>query len=172
MSCTWRGSASAPAIWSDRLCPQSMERILRRKLKNGRFLNVPPERSHLMGRVRSKGNVSTERSFRLALVRARIRGWVLHPKNVFGTPDFYFPRERVAVFVDGCFWHGCKRCGHIPRTRSAFWRTKFERNRTRSMLVRTTLERAGVRALRFWEHEVKYNVDNVVVTLQQLLRLR
>jgi DNA mismatch endonuclease (patch repair protein) len=82
-----------------------MERILRRKLKGGRFLNVTAERSRLMGRIRSRGNLSTEQSFRLALVRARIRGWVLHPKIIFGTPDFYFPEERLAVFIDGCFWH-------------------------------------------------------------------
>jgi DNA mismatch endonuclease Vsr len=149
-----------------------MERVLRKKLKSGQFLNVTPERSRLMGRVRSKGNFSTEQSFRLALVRARIRGWVLHPKNIFGTPDFYFPEERVAVFIDGCFWHGCKRCGHIPRTRSAFWRTKFERNRARSRLVRVRLGRAGIRAVRFWEHQVKDGADNAVRILQRSLRLR
>ena len=148
-----------------------MERILRRKLKSGRFLNVTPERSRLMGRVRSRGNLSTERSFRLALVRARIRGWVLHPKIVFGTPDFYFPKEGVAVFIDGCFWHGCKRCGHIPRTRSAFWRTKFQRNKLRSRLVRTKLKRSGIRAVRFWEHELKNGADKAARKLQDSLRL-
>jgi DNA mismatch endonuclease Vsr len=108
-----------------------------------------------MGRIRSKGNYSTEQSFRLALVRARIRGWVLHPKAVFGTPDFFFPDEKLAVFIDGCFWHGCSRCGHVPRTRSAFWRLKFERNRSRSELVRITLKALGITTIRFWEHDVK-----------------
>jgi len=148
-----------------------MERVLRKKLKNGEFANVSPERSRLMGRVRSKGNRSTEQSFRLALVRARIRGWVLHTKTVFGRPDFYFPRDRVAVFIDGCFWHGCEKCGHLPRTRSAFWRTKFQRNKSRSRLVRTRLKRLGIRAVRFWEHELKNGADKAVRKLQGSLRL-
>src|SRR5204863_8839051 len=97
-----------------------------KKLKGGQCTNVSPTRSRLMGRVRSKGNYSTERSFRLALVRAGIRGWVLHPEKVFGSPDVCFPGEKIAVFIDGCFWHGCARCGHVPRTRSAFWQLKFE----------------------------------------------
>lgn len=142
-----------------------MERILRKKLKGGRFTNVSRNRSRLMGRVRSKGNHSTEQSFRLALVRAGIRGWVLHPKEVFGTPDFFFPEEKIAVFIDGCFWHGCAQCGHIPRTRSAFWRLKFERNKTRAVVVRCALKRVGIRSIRFWEHEVKTSVPRMVARL-------
>ena len=112
-----------------------MELILRKKLKNGRFINVSPERSRMMGNIRSKGNRSTEKSFRFALVRAGISGWVLHPKRILGTPDFYFAKENVAIFVDGCFWHGCRKCGHLPATRSVFWRTKFEHNKLKRHAV-------------------------------------
>jgi len=81
-----------------------METVLRKKLRGGKFVNVSPERSRMMGKIRSKGNRSTEQSFRFALVRAGLSGWVLHPKWVIGTPDFYFSKKKVAVFVDGCFW--------------------------------------------------------------------
>jgi len=146
-----------------------MERILKTKLKNGRFTNVSPERSRMMGNIRSKGNCSTEKSFRFALVRAGISGWVLHPKRILGTPDFYFARENVAVFVDGCFWHGCKRCGHIPATRSVFWRTKFERNKLRAKRVGSILKRSGIKVLRIWEHEIRNNPDAAVLKLRHLL---
>jgi DNA mismatch endonuclease (patch repair protein) len=132
-----------------------MERLLKRQLPGGVFFGVTPQRSLTMGKIKSKGNRTTEQSFRLALVRAGIQGWVLHPKQVFGTPDFYFPTKKVAIFVDGCFWHGCPKCGHIPRTRSAFWRTKIERNRTRTKSVSRRLRGDGIRVLRIWEHELQ-----------------
>lgn len=123
-----------------------------------------------MGNIRSKGNHSTEKLFRLALVRAGIGGWVLHSAALVGRPDFYFSEENVAVFVDGCFWHGCRKCGHIPKTRSAFWRAKFERNKLRARRVGSALKRSGIRVLRVWEHEICTDPDGAVLKLQRLLR--
>jgi DNA mismatch endonuclease Vsr len=99
-------------LWESDLinCAAKMERILREKLRGGRFSNVAPNRSRLMGRIRSRGNQSTERRFRLALVRAGLSGWVLHPKTILGTPDFYFAERKIAVFVDGCFWEHEIKC--------------------------------------------------------------
>lgn len=131
-----------------------MERILRKTLRGGRFSDVSPKHSATMSRIRSKGNKTTEARLRAALVRSGIRGWKLHPKDVFGSPDFYFEKERLAIFVDGCFWHGCPRCGHTPRVRTAFWRTKFERNQIRAKVVRRRLRAAGIRAIRLWEHDL------------------
>ena len=139
-----------------------MEAVLRRKLPHGRFAGVAPGRSRAMGQIKSRGNRSTEVSFRLALVRAGIRGWILHPKAIFGTPDFYFRRARLAVFIDGCFWHGCPLCGHLPRTRSAFWRAKIERNKARRVQVARRLRRDGIWVLRIWEHELKGRLPHVV----------
>ncbi|MHB8974086.1 MAG: PDDEXK family nuclease [Pirellulaceae bacterium] len=84
-----------------------------------------------MRAVRGRGNKSTETRLRLALVRAGISGWRLHAKEVHGKPDFFFPAASLAVFVDGCFWHGCPRCGHIPKAHALFWRTKIDRNKHR-----------------------------------------
>jgi DNA mismatch endonuclease (patch repair protein) len=108
-----------------------------------------------MSAIRSKGNKSTEIKLRMALVRARISGWQSHHRSVIGRPDFYFPQVPVAVFVDGCFWHGCSRCGHTPNTRSAYWAAKFLRNRTRDRVVNRSLRRQGIKVIRIWEHELK-----------------
>src|SRR5438874_12771838 len=102
-----------------------MERRLRLKLPRGKFLNVSASRSRTMSAIRGKNTRSTERALRSALIRAGIKGWRLHPDHVLGKPDLYFPKHRIAIFVDGCFWHSCPKCGHIPKTRQAFWRAKI-----------------------------------------------
>ena len=121
------------------------------------------KRSEVMSRIRSRGNKDTE----LALVRvfrARgITGWrkqqeVRIQKSEVRIlkvrPDFIFPKLRLAVFVDGCFWHGCPQHATKPRTNAAFWRKKFAANRARDVLVTRTLRRNGWRVLRIWEHEL------------------
>ena len=111
------------------------------------------ERSEIMSRVRSRGNLATELRL-LALFRKwKITGWRRnHP--VFGHPDFAFPGQRLAVFVDGCFWHGCPLHGTKPRTNRAFWQRKLARNLDRDRLVRETLKASGWRILRIWQHEL------------------
>lgn len=148
-----------------------MERLLRKTLPNG-FQDVSVARSRLMSKVKSKGNKSTELSLRLALVRAGLRGWEMHPKDIFGCPDFYFRRKRLAVFVDGCFWHACRRCGHLPLTRSSFWQLKFKRNRRRAKLVGKELKGKHIVIARFWEHEVKRSSDRVAQKIATLLLFR
>lgn len=69
-------------------------------------------------------------------------------------PDFIFPKVRLALFVDGCFWHGCPRHGTQPKGNAVFWRNKISRNQARDRLVTRTLRRAGWRVLRIWEHEL------------------
>jgi DNA mismatch endonuclease (patch repair protein) len=108
-----------------------------------------------MGAIRSKGNKTTELRLRMALIRAGISGWKLHDRSLAGTPDFSFVRAKLAVFVDGCFWHGCSRCGHTPKTRSAFWTAKFERNQARDIRTARQLRKQGFKVIRFWEHQIK-----------------
>jgi DNA mismatch endonuclease (patch repair protein) len=111
------------------------------------------ERSALMAKVRSMGNRSTELVVETVLRTTKIRGWKKHPKAIVGRPDFYFPKAKLAVFVDGCFWHACPRCGRIPKTRIAFWTTKIDTNRRRDARVRRKLRLAGIATMRIWEHE-------------------
>lgn len=132
-----------------------MEKVLKSKLPGGKFLRVSPKRSKTMSHIRGKHNKSTEYKLRVLLIKNKIKGWRLHAKNIFGTPDFYFPKKKIAIFVDGCFWHGCPECGHIPKTRSAFWKTKFDRNQRRAKLVKLKLRQESIKVIRFWEHAFK-----------------
>jgi DNA mismatch endonuclease (patch repair protein) len=131
-----------------------MERFLKSKLENGSFGAVSSQRSRIMSAIRGKHNKTTELVLKMALVRAGVKGWVLHPATICGKPDFYFPSRRLAVFVDGCFWHGCPRCGHTPKTRSEFWQAKLQRNRERDRKTTKKLKRRGIRVLRMWEHDL------------------
>lgn len=131
-----------------------MERLLKQTLPDGRFSNVSVTRSRSMSAVKSKNNLSTERLLRMALVRSRIRGWITHA-DLPGKPDIYFPKERLAVFLDGCFWHGCSRCGHIPKTNTLFWATKIKRNRQRDQKNGRLLRGQGVLVIRAWEHSLQ-----------------
>ena len=110
-------------------------------------------RSELMSRIKSRGNKKTELALIHFFRRTKIIGWRRNQK-VFGKPDFIFPKIKMAVFVDGCFCHGCPKHGTQPSGNRTFWKNKFARNQTRDRLVNQTLRRAGWRVLRIWEHEL------------------
>jgi DNA mismatch endonuclease (patch repair protein) len=129
-----------------------VERFLSRKLPGGRFVAVSEVRSRTMRAIRGKHNRSTEGALRMALISAGIKGWTLHPSGLHGNPDIIFPGLGLAIFVDGCFWHGCSRCGHTPRTRTAFWRAKISRNRRRDRRNTNALRKQGLIVIRVWEH--------------------
>ena len=97
----------------------------------------------------------------MLLVRNHLRGWSTNYREIVGKPDFFFKQENVAIFIDGCFWHGCPQCGHIPKTRSDFWKAKITRNKERDMKVTSENEQKGVKVLRFWEHELKNKISSV-----------
>lgn len=112
-------------------------------------------RSELMSKVRSRGNKDTELALMKLFRLHRITGWRRHLK-LPGTPDFAFPKRRLAVFVDGCFWHGCPKHATFPATRPAFWLRKFATNKARDRRVNRELRNLGWRVLRIWEHELKH----------------
>ena len=116
---------------------------------------TPAERSERMALVRSKGNRSTELMVEAALRTMNLPRWRKHPSSVRGRPDFYFPRLRLAVFVDGCFWHACPQCGRTPKSRRAFWTAKLDANRRRDQRVRARLRRDGFHVVRIWEHDLR-----------------
>jgi len=78
------------------------------------------------------------------------------------TADVVFPRERVAVFIDGCFWHGCPEHGRVPRTNNAYWREKLARNAQRDERNQRALGEAGWTVLRYWEHQASEEVAMAV----------
>lgn len=148
-----------------------MEKLLREKLPGGSFANVSEVRSRTMSKIRGKNAKSTERTLQMALIRARISGWKRHVGELPGKPDFYFPQVRLAVFVDGCFWHGCHRCGHVPKTNTEFWATKIQRNIQRDSSNRRRLRQAGVRTIRIWEHALRtpYQLDQAINRLRKAI---
>ena len=110
------------------------------------------KRSQVMSRIRGTRNRDTELRMVLLLRSAKLTGWRRN-KKVFGKPDFVFPAYRIALFVDGCFWHRHKGCkfSYTPKSRNEFWLPKFEQNIARDRLVTRTLRKAGWRVVRIWE---------------------
>ena len=123
-------------------------------------------RSTLMRSVRSSGNRSTELKLIEIFRVLGIRGW---RRNVplIGRPDFVFRKRRMAVFVDGCFWHGCPTCYRRPATNQAYWDDKVARNRSRDLLVGRQLKKMEWMVLRLWEHELK-DVGRMGIRLKRL----
>jgi len=113
------------------------------------------ERSLRMSKIRSSGNRSTEMRVAATLVSLGIRGWRKHPSEVLGKPDFLFTSERIAVFVDGCFWHGCPHCRrNTPISRRDFWKNKIDGNKRRDRRIRSDLRAQGYQVIRIWEHSL------------------
>jgi DNA mismatch endonuclease (patch repair protein) len=113
------------------------------------------QRSAVMANVRSTGNRSTEGRVEAALRSADITGWKKHPKAVPGRPDFYFSKAKLAVFVDGCYWHACPRCCRMPTSNVEYWNAKINSNRRRDNRIRRQLRVSGLHVMRIWEHEIK-----------------
>lgn len=122
-----------------------------------------------MSRVRARDNKSTELAMVTLLRRHKITGWRRHGR-LFGNPDFVFPKQRLAVFVDGCFWHGCPKHATQPSSNPSFWRRKLARNKTRDKLVVRTLKQRGWSVLRIWQHELKRpNQGRCIARIQRAL---
>ena len=131
---------------------------------------TPAERSARMSLVRSGGNKETELRLLDVFRRNGVTGW-RRGFRAFGRPDFVFPRQRIAVFVDGCFWHGCPQHRRIPKSKSKWWENKIVRNRDRDRIVVRTLQKSGWRVLRIWEHELaKRNEARLVKRVWRTLK--
>jgi DNA mismatch endonuclease (patch repair protein) len=112
------------------------------------------QRSRNMSAIRSRGTRPEERLgelLRKTLPRRRV---VEHP-DLPGKPDYYLPGLKLAIFADGCFWHGCPKHGHVPEDNRGYWEPKLTRNRARDRAAVRQLRRQGIRALRVWEHDLR-----------------
>ena len=112
------------------------------------------QRSQIMRQVKGNFNKSTE----LRLIRFfkihKITGW-RRSYNIFGKPDFVFPKIRLAVFVDGCFWHGHNCRNTKPKDNKIYWDNKIKKNIERDISVSNLLESKGWKVLRIWECQLK-----------------
>ena len=123
-------------------------------------------RSEVMRSVRSKGNKSTELKLSQLFLVNGIKGWRRN-YPVLGSPDFVFPLSRVAVFADGCFWHGHP-CRNIkPKANRSYWQIKIAKNRSRDRHIRRQLTKRGWMVLRIWECEI-----NSKDTIKKLIKLK
>lgn len=124
------------------------------------------QRSHCMSRVRNK-NTDLELMVRTTLHRRGLR-FRKHVRSLPGTPDIVFVGARVAVFVDGDFWHGY-RFDQWAGTLAPFWRDKIEKNRKRDRRNFARLRRTGWTVVRVWQHDVKRALDGVVARIERVV---
>lgn len=111
------------------------------------------KRSEIMSKIRSRGNKRTELAMVQLLRAHKITGWRRH-YPIIGKPDFAFPQQKVAIFVDGCFWHGCPKCYRQPKMNKSYWRSKVNANKDRDSLITKTLRKKGWTVFRVWEHQM------------------
>jgi DNA mismatch endonuclease (patch repair protein) len=126
-------------------------------------------RSKNMSAIKSRGNLSTEVRLLKLLKANHITGWRRHSKRITGRPDYSFSAHKVAVFLDGCFWHKCPVCFRSPKTNTDFWINKINANVERDSRIRDKLKGNGWVVFQVWEHQLKKEPEIVVATLKSVL---
>ena len=129
---------------------------------------TPEQRSRTMARIRSSGT-APEIQLRKALWQRGLRGYRLNVKALPGRPDVAWRKHRVAVFVDGAFWHGHPKAFRKGKS-GAYWDKKIRRNMERDRKANAALEEQGWTVLRFWDFDVKKNVGSCVDAIEDALR--
>jgi DNA mismatch endonuclease (patch repair protein) len=135
----------------------------------------PPKASSAAVSKSMKGNKATgtkpELLFRKALKDLGIKGARWNPPEIPGRPDAYFPAPRLAVFVNGCFWHRCKKCGYeLPKANRSYWRLKFLANVLRDQKKRRRLNSLKIHHQTYWECEIAGSQEKVAGRLAKLLQ--
>jgi len=108
------------------------------------------KRSKIMAAIRSK-NTAPEVALRKGLWAKGLRFRIHYGEEKI---DIAFPSRKVAIFVDGCFWHGCPAHSHLPKSHEDYWHPKLKRNIEHDRMKEKKLSAEGWRVLRFWEHEL------------------
>ena len=129
----------------------------------------PADRSETMRRVHSR-DTSCEMALRRALHRRGLRYSL--KKKLPGSPDIMFVAARVAVFVDGCFWHGCPDHCRRPTGNAGYWRAKIDRTIARDERVSRELAESGWRVVRLWEHEINESPARCAARVARIVRTR
>mgnify|MGYP001612360416 CR=1 FL=1 len=132
------------------------------------------KRSEIMRAIRNKDS-QIENLLRKELRKRKIR-FKANVASLTGKPDIVFARKKLAVFIDSCFWHGCKNHCRMPQANRGYWKAKIERNKLRDKEVNATFRKTGWKVLRFWEHQIKKNpqqcVNKIKLTLNKRYGLR
>lgn len=143
----------------------STERIIVPRFNEESGFYTTPERSRIMGKIKGK-NTQPELAFRKALWHAGYR-YRIDYKRLVGKPDIALKKYRTVVFIDGEYWHGHNWAERKPKikTNREFWIPKIERNIQRDQEVNRMLEEMGYAVFRFWEREVKTDLDRCLLLL-------
>ena len=121
-----------------------------------------------MSRIKGRGTKDTELAMIKILRKHHLSGWRRN-QAVPGKPDFVFPKQKVALFVDGCFWHVCPKHFKMPKNNQAFWEKKLQTNIDRDKFVASILRQEQWRVVRVWEHELS-NSDLVARRIMTVLQ--
>lgn len=127
------------------------------------------QRSYNMSQIKGK-NTKPEVSLRKLLFANGVRSYRIHYKLI-GKPDVVFSKKKIAIFIDGCFWHKCPQCFIEPETRKKFWDEKINGNIKRDREVNKALKSSGWKVLRFWEHSVRKSPDKIVSKIMKEIGL-
>ena len=125
-------------------------------------------RSELMSRVRSTGNQTTKKQLARLLRKAGLTGWRRH-QPFPGRPDFVWSKKKVAVFVDGCFWHGHNCRNLASKTNEKAWRDKIEKTQTRDRRANRLFRQLGWKGIRIWECRLTKVPDQCLLRIQRKL---
>lgn len=120
---------------------------------------TPEQRRKTMSAIKSQ-DTKAELALRRRLWAKGFRYRIHY--SIEGRPDIAFPSKKIAVFVDGCFWHKCPECFSCPKSNESYWIPKLDRNAERAEEVNASLESEGWRVLRFFECRIKKNLEGVV----------
>lgn len=125
------------------------------------------QRSYCMSRIHGR-DTQPELILRKKISSNKIRGYRVHYR-LLGKPDIVFPRKKIAIFIDGCFWHKCPKCFPRLSTSKKYWVNKVGSNIRRDEKVTLELRRKGWRVIRIWEHEIRKNLNNSFGRISKLL---
>lgn len=129
--------------------------------------SMPDQKSKMMGRIRGK-NTKLEQSVSKVLWKQgfRFRKNVL---SLYGKPDISIKKYKIVIFIDSCFWHGCDSHFKLPKKNSDYWDKKITRNIARDLEVTNYYEKDNWTLIRIWEHDLKYNFNNVIYQISKTI---
>ena len=125
------------------------------------------KRSEIMSKIKSK-DTKIEIEFRKAIWKAGFR-YRKNSKGYFGKPDLVLKKYKTVIFIDSCFWHGCKKHCRLPSTRKNYWIPKIERNKQRDKEVNQHYKKMGWKIIRVWEHNINKNLDKIIAKVNKVL---
>lgn len=125
------------------------------------------KRSEIMSKVKNKDS-KIEIEFRKKLWQAGFR-YRKNSTKYFGKPDLVLPKYKTVIFIDSCFWHGCKKHGSMPQTRKKFWKAKIERNKERDREVNRYYKKSDWKIFRIWEHDLRNRNEKLLSNIAKKL---